>query len=157
MRSLKDNVNIIKQYMVKGCVDFYIPYYLDGEDFIKKIHVHPKDIKAAIKNTKTIVEDFDSGLLDDLGLVEGFIKNTVLRGIIELEEEPTANELNLFQYIADIIVGQPNVAFKMAEQITENGYVDDETIEEGDFNVYKAILEIIMSTHKMAELEEEVD
>lgn len=157
MRSLKDNVNIIKQYMVKGCVDFYIPYYLDGEDFIKQIHVPQKDIEDTIEDTKTIIEDFDSGLLDDLGLVEGFIKNTVLSGIMELEEEPTANELKFFQYIADIIVGQPNVAFKMAEQITENGYVDDGTIEEGDFKVYDAILEIIMSTHKMAEFEEEVE
>lgn len=156
MRNFKENVNIIEQFMTKGCVSFYIPYYLDGEDFVKQIHITKKDVKDTIKDTETAVEDFENGIIDEEGLIEDFAKNSVLRWIMEVEkEETTFQELKLFQYIADIIVGQPDVMFEMTKQIAKQEYVDEKIIEIADSNVYSAICRMLMSIEETSKNAEE--
>lgn len=156
MRSFKDNSNIIKSFIVNGAVNFYLPYYLDGEDFIKQLHVSKEDFRQAISEVRTDIEDFEDGLIEEDEVLTSIVKNWVLTGLMELEqEEPSSNELRLYQYIADIIMGNLVPMFEMTNQITECEEIEEETIEEAENNVYVAIGKIFYNISKQAEIEKE--
>lgn len=153
MRSLKDNANIIKSFMVDGAVNFYFPYYLDGEKFIKQINVEKEDVENAIMLANETRLDYQNGLIDEHDVMVDFIKSISLSGLVELEkEEPTSNELTLYQYIADIIIGQPNIMFKLVSQVHEQGEIDDEAVEMAEFDVYYSIFQMFVALDKIAKI-----
>jgi hypothetical protein len=162
MRNLKENSNIIKTFMTRGAEHFYLPYYLDGDEFIKQIHVPNKEVREVVNLADECLEDeiLDLELGEELetDTVKHFCQRFVLNGLLDFrKDEPTGNDLSLYQYIADIIVGQPNIMLKMVADIAENGEIDEETIEEAEFNVYHAILEMIMNINRQAEFADETE
>lgn len=162
MRNLKENSNIIKTFMTRGAEHFYLPYYLEGDKFIKQIHVPNKEVREVVNLADECLEDeiLDLELGEELetDTVKHFCQKFVLNGLLDFrKDEPTGDDLSLYQYIADIIVGQPNIMLKMVADIAENGEIDEETIEEAEFNVYHAILEMIMNIDRKAEFEDETE
>lgn len=169
MRTFKENSNIIKLFMARGPEHFYLPYYLDGDEFIKQIHVPNKEVRAMNDLTsECLAKTFTKlkGLKDlenlenefGIDVAENFCINFTLTGLLDIKKhEPTEKELKLYQYIADIIVGQPNIMFKMVANTVENDELDDETIEEAEFNVYHAILELIMNIDRQAKFADETE
>ena len=148
--------------MTRGAEHFYLPYYLDGDEFIKQIHVPNKEVREVVNLADECLEDeiLDLELGEELetDTVKHFCQRFVLNGLLDFrKDEPTGNDLSLYQYIADIIVGQPNIMLKMVADIAENGEIDEETIEEAEFNVYHAILEMIMNINRQAEFADETE
>lgn len=162
MRSLKENSNIIKTFMTRGAEDFYLPYYLDGDEFIKQIRVPNKEVREVVNLADECLEDeildLELGAELETDAVKHFCQRFVLNGLLDIrKDEPTGNDLRLYQYIADIIVGQPNIMFKIIADIAENDEIDEETIEEAEFNVYHAILELIMNIERQAKFADEIE
>ena len=157
-RTFRDNIGIIKCFLVQGPVNFFAPYYLEGEKFIKNINVDKKEISSIVKNTSNLNKKFDIGLIDDFEFLEGFIKHLLLKDILELESKNFTASISLrelYQYVADCIVGDITDMFKIVQQIAENGEVDYETIEDTQYNIYHSILSMLMSLDAIdkAELE----
>lgn len=158
MRSLKENSNIIKTFMTRGAEHFYLPYYLDGDEFIKQIHVPNKEVREVADIANECLEDEIVELEDDFIIVKHFCQHIVLAGLLDIEKDkPTLNDLKLYQYIADIIVGQPNIMFKLIADTAEYNEIDEEITGEAEFNVYHAILEMIMSIEEMAKIEDKTE
>lgn len=154
MRSLKDNSNIIKSFMVNGAIDFYFPYYFDGEDFIKQIQVEKEDLENAIMFANEAMKDYENGLIDESDAVIPYVKRIILNGLVELEtEEPTSNELTLYQYIADIIIGHPNIMYELIAHTERDGEIE-EFLEMAEFEICCAIIRIFVAMEKIAKIEE---
>ena len=162
MRNLKESSNIIKTFMTRGAEHFYLPYYLDGDEFIKQIHVPNKEVREVADIADECLEDeiLDLELGEELetDTVKHFCQKFVLNGLLDFrKDEPTGDDLSLYQYIADIIVGQPNIMFKLIADTAEYNEIDEEITGEAEFNVYHAILEMIMSIEEMAKIEDKTE
>ncbi len=162
MRSLKENSNIIKTFMIKGAEHFYLHYYMDGDGFIKQSYIPNKKVQAVIENTRKHLEhsrNVNLGDLEDkelMDLTKIAIQNKVLSELLDIKkEEITEDVLLIYQYIADIIVGQPNVMLKMVADIAENNEIDEETIEVAELNVYQSIVDLIMNINRQEEFIDE--
>lgn len=158
MRIFTENSNIIKTFMAKGPEYFYLAYYLKGEDFIKQIHVSNKKVRVVANIAEECLEDEIVDFEDELITLIHFCQKIVLTGLLDIKkDEPTEKELKLYQYIADIIVGQPNIMLKMVADIAENHEIDEETIIEAKANVYNAIHELIMNIDRQAKFADETE
>lgn len=160
MRIFTENSNIIKTFMARGPEHFYLPYYLDGDEFIKQIHIPNKEVRAVANIAEEYLEDEIVDLEDDVetDVLKHFCQKIVLNGLLDIKKhKPTEKELKLYQYIADIIVGQPNIMLGMVADAVENDELDEEIIEIAEFNVYHAILELIMSIDRQAKFADETE
>ena len=161
MRILTENSNIIKIFMTRGPISFYLPYYLKGDEFIKQIHIPNKEVREVADIARVYLENKMADLEDDEIDMEGVVaycQHIVLTGLLDIKKhKPTEKELKLYQYIADIIVGQANIMLGMVADATENDEIDEETIEIAESNVYNAILELFINIDRQAKFADETE
>ena len=157
-RTFIDNTRIVKCFLVEGPINFYLPYYLEGNNFIKNIKVNKKDLDFIVKNTTNLSEKYDNGIIDEFELLEGFIQHLLLKNTEKFENKkfmPSSSLQMLYQFVADCIVGNITDMFKLIQQVEENGDVDYETIVETKYDVYSSIVSMISSLEAIGKAESE--